>query len=522
MISKIFYIQLPTRANAFIIQKKLFQTLLSSHKDSPLYKNIWLKQDQTSDLLDWDETRLKEYIAQFMLIEYTDHILPLYNDHRGIVSDKYDLLIKTSGTCDANQWGKLIPANWSSLNNDRVGMQRTISYYLSTYLSSNLFFTSAFTLTAPFDSTKKTWYISGAMRYTNNIYQYLFFPPDDILAIDNRQVKKDKIIQQLLQKNISIWSFHGVPTRWLDIIDDLIERDIIKAKEILKKCEYVSIGWWPALDYKQQFQQRIWSLWLDNRLSASNNHNASEWFLASQTQNFDDLEYHWMSPVMQTNFFLFVEMWDFERYKRWDINYRDMVIKSYLLHEVAPEREYLLLFANHRIPRFYNIKDKVMFKDNFTSNNDIWSDPLLEYIVTGRYGMASNIFNEHIELPHLVDVFDMLWSQWYVVDQYNFVAGMQLVDNEWIFHIIIEASLSYDVSVLTSLIDMYLWQVNDQRKIFRERNKIAKIELCLVKKGQVRQGLIAIGKMHQQSKIPYLSDSNYKEIIEPLLLQIKK
>jgi hypothetical protein len=40
VISKLFYKDLPTRANAFGIQKKLFQTLLLSYKDSPLYKNI--------------------------------------------------------------------------------------------------------------------------------------------------------------------------------------------------------------------------------------------------------------------------------------------------------------------------------------------------------------------------------------------------------------------------------------------------------------------------------------------------
>jgi hypothetical protein len=82
-----------------------------------------------------------------------------------------------------------------------------------------------------------------------------------------------------------------------------------------------------------------------------------------------------------------------------------MIIESHLLHEVIPDTEYVILFSNHRIPWLYNIKDKVIFKKN---SDSIEKNAVLEYDVTGRYGMASNIFNEHIELPHILSAFDRL------------------------------------------------------------------------------------------------------------------
>ena len=525
VISTLFHKDLPTRANAFDIQKKLFQTLLLSYKDSPLYKNIWLKQDETFDVLHWSERRLKEYISQFPLIEYTDHILPLYNDHHGIVSDHYDLLIRTSGTSDANQWGKLIPANWSSFHNENIGIKRTLSHYLKKNLVSSLFFTSSFSLTAPFNKSSKIGYISGAIRSINNLYKYMIFPSDDILDVDHWEQKKNMIVNQLLEKKIHLWSFHGVPTRWLDIINELIDKDIEKAKEILKKCEYISIWWWPTLDYKQQFQDKLKSLWLHQKLYASNNHNASEWFLASQVQNFDDLEYHWMSPLMQTNFFLFVSVEDFDRYKKWEILYHDMIIKSHLLHEVMPDTEYVILFSNHRIPWLYNIKDKVIFKKN--TDSIIEKNAILEYDVTGRYGMASNVFNEHIELPHILSAFDRLnTNHWYSFDKHNFVAGMErLPDNQWVFHIIVESDTLPDEinnKKIENILDTSLWETNDQWKSFRERGKIKEIKLIVVFSSFLRKNLISLWKMHEQSKIPHLSDSNFDNIIQPLFALIKK
>jgi hypothetical protein len=149
---------------------------------------------------------------------------------------------------------------------------------------------------------------------------------------------------------------------------------------------------------------------------------------------------------------------------------------------------------------------------------------MIEYIVTWRYGMASNLFNEHIELPHLLYVFDKLHTDyWYSFDKYNFVAGMQLIENTWIFYIIVEShDMWYDIWIITSLVDRYLWESNDQWKNFRERNKISDIKFVIVEQWWIRKNLIVLGKMHEQSKIPHLSDGNYDQIIAPLLQKIKK
>lgn len=513
LISKLFHQDLPRRENSFFIQKKLLQRLVSSYWDSPLYKNIWLKQDKSLDLTLYTELELKKYLSQYALVEYGSHILPLCDINSGIVSSKSDVCIKTSGTSDANQWGKLIPADWRSFFNEHLWIKRTLSCYLKENKNSNIFFYKSFSLTAPFSRSTGIGYVSGILRQSSILSWYLFFPTHDILQLATWDEKKTKIIDYLVQWKLLLGAFHGVPTRWLDIIEDLILEDKAIAKHVLSACEYVSIGWWPALDYKNQFQLKLRDLWLSQPFYGSNNHNASEWFLGSQSRCFDDLDYHWMCPVIQTNFFLFVECALFDEYKKWLCTYVDMILKSHLLHEVTPEIEYLMLFANDRIPRLYNIKDKVIFK----KQKEV-SDSLLEYIVTGRYGMASNVFNEHIELPHLIYAFEKLATMWYLLDHHNFVAGMQLVHNSWVFHIIVESSGQYDVEVVSWFFDVVMGEVNDQWASFRLRKKITEINLVLVDVWSVRNNLISLGKMHEQSKIPHLSDNNYEYIIKPLLL----
>lgn len=506
--------EIPHKNNAFLVQKQVLQRLIGRYNNSPLYKNIWLKQDKSFSLLWYDETALKLYLSQYPLIEYTTHILPFVEYKQGITHENYDLLIRTSGTSDANQWGKLIPANWFSLKNERTGMQRTLSCYLSENPSSKIFFKKAFMLTASFDSAIKIWYVSGVMRYTNKMYKYAMFPSDKILSLTNRKEKKKEILSILLSGQIQIWTFHGVPTRSLEILHALLQQDIQKTSKILSSTEYVSIWWWPSLDYKQQFQDIIYKVWLKQKIYASNNHNASEGFLWSQVRFFDDLSYHWMSPMMQTNFFIFFPIELFYQYQSRILSYQDLVLQSHLLHEIEANREYIIVFANDRIPWLYNIKDKVIFKDN--------NDGMLEYIVTWRYGMASNVFNEHLEYDHLVYAIERLIHDGYLLDKNNCVAWMQLVDNTWILHIIVESSWELnEKDNLRLFIDSYLSEANDQWKLFREREKIKDLVVYTVSPSFIRDNLIMLGKMHEQSKIPHLSDHNYEQIIQPLLKQIK-
>lgn len=516
IVSYLWYYEAPNKHNSFFVQKKTLNRLLRISNSSPLYESIWLKQDKRNNILFYNEIELKRYLSTFPLINYKDHILNLVASKKGIVKSKYDLLIKTSGTSDANNWWKLIPSNWSSFSNESIWIKRTLSFYLKYNKNSKLLFNRSFSLTAPFDCLSRVGYVSWAIRYYNFLYKYISFPSTKIINIVDWNEKKEKIINMLLSLNILIGSFHWVPTWFLDIIYSLWIHSKTKTKKILKQCEYISIGWWPALDYKNIFQKYIFDLWLKQKIYASNNHNSSEWFLWSQIRFFDDLDYHWMSPVIQTNFYLFIPVNLFSEYESWKLSYNNLLLKSHLLHEVIEEKEYLMIFANERIPRLYNIKDKVVFKNN--------SDWFLEYVVTWRYGMSSNIFNEHLELEHILYSIDDLITCWYNIDKYNFVAWMQLIDNCWIFHIIIEWNNFTETVIqdMKQIIDNSLWWVNDQWKIFRWRKKIIDINLVIVQKYFIRNTLISLKKMHEQSKIPHLSDMNYEFIIKPLLSEIKK
>lgn len=176
--------------------------------------------------------------------------------------------------------------------------------------------------------------------------------------------------------------------------------------------------------------------------------------------------------------------------------------------------EYLMMIANDRIPWLYNIKDRVLFQHN--DGLPYYETPL-EYIVTGRYGMSSNLFNEHIEVEHLEYAIKNLLLEWYHIDQYNFLAGMELSDNNWIFHIVVESAEVFDISIFTTKLDSYLSIINDQRRFFRERWKISNISIVIFPLWYVRKRLIDLGKMHEQAKIPHLSDDNYIHIIKPFL-----
>lgn len=101
VMMKMFIQELPyDRDNIFVEQKKLLQQLLTQYKNSPLYEKLYLKQENVNNLT---AVELKSYLSKFDIIQYGNHIYPLVQEGRGIVSETPDLHIKTSGTSDAKQ-----------------------------------------------------------------------------------------------------------------------------------------------------------------------------------------------------------------------------------------------------------------------------------------------------------------------------------------------------------------------------------------------------------------------------------
>jgi hypothetical protein len=98
---------------------------------------------------------------------------------------------------------------------------------------------------------------------------------------------------------------------------------------------------------------------------------------------------------------------------------------------------------------------------------------------------------------------------------------MEFVDNFWVFHLIIESDISLDQDTVSEKIDFHLSECNDQWKLFRSRKKIRDIATIVVPCGTIRRWLISLHKMHEQSKIPHLSDRNFGLIIQPLLAYIE-
>lgn len=58
----------------FSLQKEVLDNLLKNYIDSPLYQTLELTQ---ADIRDWSSKQLKDYLAQFVVVDYKSHILPL-------------------------------------------------------------------------------------------------------------------------------------------------------------------------------------------------------------------------------------------------------------------------------------------------------------------------------------------------------------------------------------------------------------------------------------------------------------
>ena len=504
----------------FESQKEFLSHLVKDYDASPLYQILGIKQEQIKDL---NAVWLKNYLAHGAIVDYQKHIYPLVKDERGITAEKADLSIKTSGTSDAYKWGKLIPAQWSSLELEREAIQRTLAYYIWEHPDSKVFLPYSFALTAPFDDTTNIGYVSWSLRKANKLVEWTMFPSQEVLSIANNQAKREAIVEELLNHKLNtpyLRSIHGVPAWPLAIIDLLIQRDAAQATKILSKLEYISIGGGSPGDYKQQFQSRLDQLGLTQTLGASNNHNASEWFFGAQARHFSDLEYQRMVPLYKTNFFLFVPEAIYHSRKDQDLSDAEMIQASHLLHEIQGDEVYFMLFANDRIPWLYDIKDKVQFR------LQAQDDPL-EYQVIGRYSMSSNLINEHIESDILQQVLQEL-SQEYVISTEHFVAGLELDPSKTsaVFHMILEGDriLSWEqISDLTAKFDALLGEHNTQWKFFRENNtRITDCKIYLQDRWFIREAMIQSGIGHEQSKIPLLSDHNYEAVVQPLLAYAQK
>lgn len=510
---KFFEYSFPSQPEDIFQQQKDFLSyLLENYNSSPLYINSSIKQE---DVISLNATALKNYLSQYSIIEYKTHIYPLVQQWKWITQTLPDLHLKTSGTSDAYQGGKLIPIQRKSLKSERFAIEKTLYHYLWENPESNIFFPYSFSLTAPFDETSMQWYISWALRLSNSLMEWMMFPSQEILLLHDYNDKKEKILEELFERTPTIRSFHGVPAWPLSLIDELMSRDKEKAKEILSQLEYVSIGGWAPQDYKNQYQERLSLLWLDHAISWSNNHNASEWFFGTQIRKFSDLSFHRMLPVYETNFFLFIPQNIYKQRKSWEISVWEAIRLSDLLHEVRPAIEYFMIFANDRIPRLYDIKDRVVF---FKSPEG----DALEYEVVWRYSMSSNLMNEHIESDVLQDVLQQLVTEWYAIDKNSFVAGIELSEKKTsgIFHIMIEGELPVwkTLQDLNSRFDFLMGEYNTQRKNFRAYNeKITDSCLVLREEWFIRTTMMKLWLAHEQSKIPYLSDHNYLMIVKPLL-----
>lgn len=465
--------------------------------------NIWwlLYNDLGVDLSTIADIDIKSVLSLIWLWDYT-RIKP-YIDSQSLTIEKPLYIWRTSGTSDGNNGGKDIPITMLSLE---YGEQKAIKNTLCSVVFEQwgwfLLKGKALVLSGSFDGER--WYISGIINHHSGYFGDLVtYPSKEILAETDRSNKKRIIFQDMCDNDILITSIHGVPTRPLELIDDSIHKDPNRAKKIFAWISYVSIGGWPPLEYKKSYKELFQSIGIEKDIAFTNNHNATEWFFASQQRNFTDLWFHRMRPHIRGNRFGFIE------YSRIDFSQPldRFLSEIILLHEVVPWVEYLQIILNHRIPVPYILKDLVVF-------NDQW-----EYLVTGRVGMASNIANEHIEQKHILTCLSDLHDTFPFLSDYMTIAGMELTkDHKLIFHWLIESWSIWllDNQTLAGLIHQRFIDHHEQYAGFITRGKILWCHVTLVPDGSIIQALKKLGRRHEQSKIPHINDRNYQELILPI------
>lgn len=272
------------------------------------------------------------------------------------------------------------------------------------------------------------------------------------------------------------------------------------AKKVLSNFIYASIGWWPPLDYKHQYQSLLNRLDIRHKILASNNHNATEWFFGSQLWYFDDLDYHRMAPHIYGNWFGYILHSDY-------LHIDQDMPKIYTLDEVKSDTDYIQVTLNYRIPVPYIVKDIVRFdKDH-------------NYIVSGRVGMASNVANEHIEQKHILDCLSYLHDQFPALSDYYAIAGIESTsDFKLVFHWVIESKdLDLDKDLITNKIHERFISHHEQYAWFVKKWKIIWVKLYFIPSWSLIWSLRSLGRWHEQTKIPHIWDHNYKDIITKII-----
>lgn len=486
-------------------QEWFFYDCISRNSGIRLYKDCWIISGSEKSL------SVIEIVKKFWLFDYAR--LRSYIDSVSLTKEKPLYIGRTSWTSDGNNGGKDIPVTRTSLENwEKRAMKNTLCSIVFDYGWRFLVKGRALVLSGWFDG--KRWYISGIINYHSGyVGDYITYPPKEILAEQDRMKKKQCILADLRENDIKISSIHGVPTWPLELLQYIIEEDTELAKRVFAHIAYISIGWWPALDYKKRYKKVFESIGIVQDIAFTNNHNATEWFFGSQMRNFTDLEFHRMKPHIWWNWFGYIVLSDYnfliEKYAITEPYFHDSII---WIHEVIPGIEYVQIVINDRIPVPYVIKDVVVF-------NDEW-----EYIVTGRIGMASNVANEHIEQKHILECIWSLHKQYPEYSDYFAIAGMEVTESHvLIFHRIIELKdveawhiKTLDPSqshMIEDFIHNRFIEHHEQYAGFVKRWKIIWVKVRIVWSGQIIQYLKKLGRRHEQSKIPHIGNDNYSQII---------
>ena len=477
-------------------QQDFLINCIEDNLGSKIYNNLKLTYDAVNVWKGYSPVNLIESMTALLGINQD---IVTYIDEGGLTREEPIYIGRTSGTSDGNTGGKNIPITEKSLEmGEKDAMKNTLMLVVKKTGIKNIAFGKAMVMSASFDGKK--WYISGIMNHYASLFRKrLLYPPASIIGIANREEKKKAIINDLKSNPIYISSVHGVAARPLEVLTQLKDTDPALAKEVLQHLCYVSIGGGPPLDYKQRYKQLLESLWINQSLCATNNHNATEGFFWSQLRNFDNLDFHWMTPHIWGNWFGYITVSEYNEYI-----YNQKIPHVLGLHEVIPHQEYIQITLNHRIPVPYIVKDIVTFNEEG------------EYLVTGRIGMASNVANEHIEQKHVLECLTDLHVRFPALSDYNAIAGMELDNNHKLtFHRLIESQdpTNNDISTISSRIHEWFIAHHEQYKWFAEKWKIIWCKVKLVWVGEITDHLRKLGKWHEQSKIPHIGNTNYEEII---------
>ncbi len=307
-------------------------------------------------------------------------------------------------------------------------------------------------------------------------------PSWDTNCIDDWETKVDKIVEETLQKRMSLIS--GIPS-WLRMyFEKLVKTTGRPVGEIFPDFSLLVYGGLNFEPYRQAFSELI-----GRKVDTVELYPASEGFIAYQDLGPGE---GLLLNVNSGIFFEFIPMSEFHRPNPHRIP----------LEEVETGRDYAIILSNNAGLWAYNLGDTVRF---------VSKEPY-RILVSGRTSQFISAFGEHVIASEVeASIAEACAASGVRVDEFTVAPmvnpGSGLPHHHWLIEF---SSLPEDVPGFAALLDNSLCKRNPYYSDLIRGNILQELKITALPRGTFRHFLESKGKLGGQNKVEHLSDNHQK------------